>query len=104
MLADFTPQGEQRHGCVDTERGRGLSGRVGAMRQAARVVTATMIVTVAVSTSGFASEWPWIYGPRRDNTSEQKGLLRTWPAAGPEVLWTVPVGVGFGGPAISDGK
>ncbi len=51
-----------------------------------------------------AADWPSVYGPRRDNTSEQKGLLRTWPAEGPKSLWTVPVGAGFGGPAVRDGK
>ena len=39
----------------------------------------------------------------RDHTSEQKGLLRTWPQEGPKVLWTVPMGAGFGGPAVSGG-
>ena len=43
-------------------------------------------------------------GPRRDGTSAEKGLLRTWPKEGPKVLWTAPVGVGFGGPAVSGGK
>jgi outer membrane protein assembly factor BamB len=31
-------------------------------------------------------------------------LLRTWPKEGPKVLWTVPIGIGYGGPAISGGK
>jgi outer membrane protein assembly factor BamB len=51
-----------------------------------------------------AADWPWVYGPRQDNTSDQKGLLRTWPKDGPKSLWTAPVGVGFGGPAVRDGK
>ena len=55
-------------------------------------------------TSAFAADWPWLYGPRRDHTSEQKKLLRTWPQAGPAVLWTVPMAAGFGGPAVSGGK
>ena len=60
---------------------------------------------VALSmTSVYAADWPSIYGPRRDSTSDQKGLLRTWPAEGPKTLWTVPVGAGFGGPAISGGS
>jgi outer membrane protein assembly factor BamB len=64
-----------------------------------------MTVMVAMSmTSVSAADWPAIYGPRRDSTSDQRGLLRTWPDTGPKVLWTVPVGAGFGGPAISDGK
>jgi outer membrane protein assembly factor BamB len=64
-------------------------------------------VTILILLSGgsvFAADWPSIYGPRRDNASEQKGLLRTWPAEGPKVLWTLPVAVGFGGPAIAGGK
>jgi outer membrane protein assembly factor BamB len=60
---------------------------------------------VALSVTGaVAADWPWIYGPRRDSTSDQKGLLRSWPAEGPKVLWTAPVGVGFGGAAISGGR
>ncbi len=60
---------------------------------------------VALSVTGtFAAEWPWIYGPARNGTSDQKGLLRTWPAEGPKVLWTAPVGLGFGGAAVGDGK
>jgi outer membrane protein assembly factor BamB len=72
------------------------------MRQTVRAVTAMAVVALATAAS--ASDWPWAYGPRHDNTSDQKGLLRSWPEKGPEVLWTVPVGVGFGGPAIADGK
>ena len=51
-----------------------------------------------------AADWPWIYGPRRDHTSDQKRILRTWPQGGPKVLWTVPMGLGFGGPAVKDGN
>lgn len=69
-----------------------------------RVVSLTAILLLAVATVHAASDWPWIYGPRRDHTSDQLGLLRTWPQQGPQVLWTVPVGVGFGGPAVRDGQ
>jgi outer membrane protein assembly factor BamB len=63
------------------------------------------VLTLGLSIPGaFAADWPSAFGPRRDNTSEQKGLLRTWPPEGPKSLWTVPVSVGFGGPAVRDGK
>ena len=51
-----------------------------------------------------AADWPQYLGPNRNSTSDQKGLLRSWPESGPEVLWTVTVGKGFGGPVIKDGK
>lgn len=64
---------------------------------------ATLLVTLAVA-GMHAADWPAVYGPKRDGTSEQKGLLRTWPKEGPKLLWTVDVGPGFGGAAISGGK
>jgi len=64
----------------------------------------TLLLAVASIAPLAAADWPSIYGPRRDNTSDQKGLLRTWPQAGPKVLWSVPMSAGFGGPAVSNGK
>jgi outer membrane protein assembly factor BamB len=71
------------------------------MRNRAKLVAGMVALSV---TCTFAADWPWIYGPKRDHTSDQKGLLRTWPKEGPKVLWTAPVGVGFGGPAVKDGQ
>lgn len=68
---------------------------------------ALMAVTIASALSCAplaAEDWPWIYGPRRNHTSPQKGLLRSWPAEGPKVLWSVPAGLGFGGAAVSGGN
>ena len=71
------------------------------MKHTVRLITIMIVLSVS---SAAAADWPSIYGPRRDNTSDQKNLLRTWPAAGPKVLWSIPVREGFGGPAISEGK
>lgn len=51
-----------------------------------------------------AQDWPQYLGPKRNGTSDQKGILRTWPEKGPDVLWTANVGIGFGGPVVKDGK
>ncbi len=48
--------------------------------------------------------WPQFMGPNGDGTSPEKGLLRAWPSAGPKVLWTVPLGRGYGGAAVRDGQ
>jgi outer membrane protein assembly factor BamB len=64
----------------------------------------TAIVLIAFMSNLFSQDWPQYLGPTRNSTSPQKGLLRTWPAGGPEVLWTVNVGPGYGGPVIKDGK
>lgn len=51
-----------------------------------------------------AQDWPQYLGPDRNSISPQENLLRTWPDDGPEVLWSVPVGIGYGGPVVKDGK
>jgi len=71
------------------------------MKSRAKLVM--LIVTLAVA-GAFAEDWPQYYGPNRDATSAEKGVWRTWPREGPKVLWTVPVRVGYGGPAISGGR
>ena len=58
----------------------------------------------ALAASAGDNDWPQYLGPHRNSTSDQKGILRTWPTNGPAVLWTVPVGKGFGGPVVKDGK
>jgi PQQ-like domain len=65
----------------------------------------TTLILLIISTIIIqAQDWPQYLGPNRNSTSPQKGILRSWPASGPEVLWTTNVGPGFGGPVIKDGK
>ncbi len=55
--------------------------------------------------SSVAGLWPWFRGPELDGISrEQVPLLRDWPESGPPVLWTVTLGEGYAGAAISAGK
>ena len=64
----------------------------------------TAIVVLVVACSSLGADWPQYLGPNRDSTSPEKGLLRSWPENGPEVLWSVDVGRGYGGPVIKGGK
>jgi outer membrane protein assembly factor BamB len=46
--------------------------------------------------------WPQFRGPRRDGICEEKGLLKSWPATGPKLLWqTSGLGHGYSGPIIT---
>lgn len=45
--------------------------------------------------------WPQWRGPRRDGISDEKGLLSTWPASGPKLLWKVEgLGTGWSSPIV----
>lgn len=49
--------------------------------------------------------WPQFRGPRRDGVSDERGLLQSWPEAGPNRLWTATgVGRGFSSPVIAGGQ
>ena len=63
-----------------------------------------VLIGLMAITVGLASDWPQYLGPGRDAVSTETGLKRSWLASGPGVLWTIPLGEGFGGPAVSDGK
>jgi outer membrane protein assembly factor BamB len=72
------------------------------MKTTKLILTAIFLFSCLVTS--YAQDWPQFLGPDRNSTSPQKGLLRTWPATGPEVLWTIDIGPGFGGPVIKNGK
>ncbi len=64
-----------------------------------------MSVFLLVFTAGIsAQDWPQFLGPERNSTSSQKNVFRSWPQDGPEVLWSVDIGIGYGGPVVKDDK
>ena len=49
-------------------------------------------------------DWPQWRGPNRDGISQEKGLLKKWPTAGPKIIWKVATGEGYSGISISTGR
>lgn len=53
------------------------------------------------ATSASNGDWPQFLGPNRDNISQETGLLKKWPSAGPKLLWTARgLGAGFSPVAV----
>jgi outer membrane protein assembly factor BamB len=67
------------------------------------VLCVSCVLALSAAVLG-ADDWPQFRGPSRDGISKETGLLRKWPAGGPKVLWTVPVGQGYAGAAIVAGR
>ena len=63
-----------------------------------------LIVLILCAATVYAQDWPQFLGPDRNSTSPQENILRSWPESGPEVLWAVDLGIGYGGPVVKDGK
>jgi len=70
---------------------------------AGKILT-TLILLIISTIIIQAQDWPQYLGPDRNSTSPQKGILHSWPEKGPEILWTVDVGICYGGPVIKNGK
>ena len=51
-----------------------------------------------------AGDWPQILGPTRNGIAQQESLAATWPESGLKPAWTHPVGDGFAGTAVAQGK
>jgi outer membrane protein assembly factor BamB len=51
-----------------------------------------------------AEDWPQWMGPRRDGTWNETGLVSQIPPDGLPIRWRVPVGGGYSGPAVVDGR
>jgi outer membrane protein assembly factor BamB len=50
-------------------------------------------------------EWPQWRGPDRNNVSRETGLLASWPADGPKLLWKAQgLGGGYGSLAVAGGR
>jgi len=51
-----------------------------------------------------ADDWPQFLGPKRDGVWRETGLIEKFPDGGPKELWSMPVGMGYSGPAVAGGK
>ena len=58
-----------------------------------KLVIAIALSLTAVSLQA-AGEWTQWGGPRRNFTSDSKGLATSWPASGPKQVWTRALGEG----------
>jgi outer membrane protein assembly factor BamB len=67
-------------------------------------ILAVILSLVFLSFSAVRADWPQYLGPDRNGISPETGLAKSWPKGGPKVLWTKPLGEGFAGAAVRDGK
>src|SRR5271157_4692017 len=67
-----------------------------------RMISALILASV-VTCAARADDWPQWMGPQRDNVWREKGILESFPKAGPKVLWRAKVANGYSGAAVADG-
>jgi outer membrane protein assembly factor BamB len=58
-------------------------------------------ITPSANIGDPVSDWPQWRGPNREGVSQEKGMLKQWPAGGPKLAWQVnDVGDGYSTPSV----
>jgi outer membrane protein assembly factor BamB len=70
------------------------------MRRSALALIAGLTMALAAA----ADDWPQWLGPRRDGVWRESGIVDKLPEGGPKVRWRAPIGGGYAGPAVANGK
>jgi outer membrane protein assembly factor BamB len=70
-----------------------------------RVPVVALLAFFAFQVAAQSTDWPQWRGPNRDGISKETGLLKSWPANGPAMLWKAKgAGNGYSSFAIANGK
>ena len=64
------------------------------------LLLSSLLVTMGLP-SATAGDWPQILGPARNGEAQGERLLESWPATGPQRLWSITLGQGFAGPVVA---
>ncbi len=64
----------------------------------------TVCVAADPSPPAIETDWPQFRGPRGDGTWQGPKLPETWPAAGLKQVWKQPIGGGYAGISVADGR
>ena len=69
------------------------------------IVALALMLTFAGLAGAAEGDWYQWRGPTRNSVCTETGLLKSWPADGPKLLWKLTgMGVGYTTPSMADGK
>lgn len=70
------------------------------MKRSLSIVAITLSLSLSISGTALAADWPYFAGPDRLAISTENGLNLNWGNDGPPVLWSLDLNEGFGGAAV----
>jgi outer membrane protein assembly factor BamB len=65
-----------------------------------KAIIALLLTTAAAR----ADDWPQWLGPQRDGVWREAGILDKFPPGGLKSRWRTPIGAGYAGPAVAEGR
>jgi len=69
-----------------------------------RIATFTVCLAAIPLAFADANDWGQWMGKNRDGVYHESGIIDSIPESGLQVKWRMPVGAGYAGPAVADGK
>ncbi|MBI2805783.1 MAG: PQQ-like beta-propeller repeat protein [Planctomycetes bacterium] len=66
--------------------------------------TYALLALALIGSLTHADDWPQWLGPKRDGVWRETGILAKFPQGGLKVRWRTPIGEGYSGPAVVNGK
>ena len=66
-------------------------------------IAAAVLVISAIRVA-LADDWPQWRGPARDGAWRETGIIERFPSPELRIKWRVPVGSGYSGPTVADGR
>lgn len=70
---------------------------------ALRIVSLTALLLLSCAVAA-AEDWPQWRGPQRDGVWRETGVVKTFASKTLEPKWRVPLGPGYTGPTVADGR
>ncbi|MCP4456133.1 MAG: PQQ-binding-like beta-propeller repeat protein [Planctomycetes bacterium] len=67
-------------------------------------VCSLVVLLALLSAEAHADDWPGWLGPQRDGVWRETGIVDSFPAEGPRVVWRKKIGTGYAGPAVAQGR
>ncbi len=58
----------------------------------------------ALGATAITEDWPGLLGPRRDGSSRETRLLKSFPPGSPKLVWEMTRGSGYASPAVAAGR
>jgi outer membrane protein assembly factor BamB len=69
-----------------------------------RLLLAGLLIVFVNPFPAHGDDWPQWMGPQRDGIYREAGIVDRFPEDGLRIKWRVPVGWGYSGPAVANGK
>jgi outer membrane protein assembly factor BamB len=73
-------------------------------RSTSQLLLLATLILASLALPARGDDWPQWRGTNREGVWRERGIVESFPTAGLPVRWRAPLGAGFSGPAVAQGK